>query len=139
MLLLDTHYYLWLMEGGEKASKNKSLTKEIEKLIPKKEILVSAISLWEIAMLASKGRIQISEPIENWLEESLQAPGIRLVQLNPKIVADSVNLPGKFHSDPSDRLIVATARVMGARLVTADKLIQKYGKAGNLKLFSLAK
>jgi PIN domain nuclease of toxin-antitoxin system len=137
MLLLDTHYYLWMMEGNEKVSKNQRLQKEIEKRIPKKEILVSEISHWEIAMLASKGRIQISEPIEIWLEESLKAPGIRSIHLTPKIIADSVNLPSGFHADPSDRLIVATARVMDAQIVTQDKLIQKYGRSGNVKIFPL--
>ena len=128
MLLLDTHYLIWLMEGNERITKNQRLIKDIEKRIPKKEILVSEISLWEIAMLSIKGRIKISEPIEKWMDEALKAPGIRSIHLTPKIIADSVNLPSGFHADPSDRLIVATARVMDAQIVTQDKLIQKYGR-----------
>lgn len=89
---------------------------------------------WEIAMLQSKGRIQISEPLESWLEKSINAPGIRAINLSPKIIAESVNLPGDFHSDPSDRLIVASARVYGATLVTQDQQIKKYGKNGYIKV-----
>jgi len=134
MILLDTHYFLWMMEGHEKVSKNPSLLKEISKRIAMREILVSEISLWEIAMLQSKGRIQISEPLESWLEKSINAPGIRAINLSPKIIAESVNLPGDFHSDPSDRLIVASARVYGATLITQDQQIQKYGKNGYIKV-----
>ena len=134
MILLDTHFFLWMMEGHEKVSKNPSLLKEISKRIAMREILVSEISLWEIAMLQSKGRIQISEPLESWLEKSINAPGIRAINLSPKIIAESVNLPGDFHSDPSDRLIVASARVYGATLVTQDQQIQKYGNNGYIKV-----
>jgi PIN domain nuclease of toxin-antitoxin system len=122
------------MEGHEKVSKNPSLLKEISKRIAMREILVSEISLWEIAMLQSKGRIQISEPLESWLEKSINAPGIRAINLSPKIIAESLNLPGDFHSDPSDRLIVASARVYGATLVTQDQQIKKYGKNGYIKV-----
>jgi len=135
MILLDTHYFLWMMEGNEKITKNTSLQKEITKRISKKEILVSEISLWEIGMLQSKGRIQISEPLEIWLEKSINAPGVRTINLSPKIIAESVNLPGEFHADPSDRLIVASARIYGATLVTRDQLILKYGKTGYIKVF----
>jgi PIN domain nuclease of toxin-antitoxin system len=134
MILLDTHFFLWMMEGHEKVSKNPSLLKEISKRIAMREILVSEISLWEIAMLQSKGRIQISEPLESWLEKSINAPGIRAINLSPKIIAESVNLPGDFHSDPSDRLIVASARVYGATLITQDQQIQKYGSNGYIKV-----
>jgi PIN domain nuclease of toxin-antitoxin system len=89
---------------------------------------------WEIAKLQSKGRIQISEPLESWLEKSINAPGIRAINLSPKIIAESLNLPGDFHSDPSDRLIVASARVYGATLITQDQQIQKYGKNGYIKV-----
>jgi PIN domain nuclease of toxin-antitoxin system len=125
------------MEGDEHVTKNQKLVKEIQKSIPQKEILISEISLWEIAMLSSKNRIQISEPLEDWLEQTLKAPGIRSINLTPKIIADSMNLPDPFHADPSDRLIVATARVLGAILVTEDKLIHKYAKSGNVKTFPL--
>lgn len=139
MLILDTHYFLWLMEGNERVTRNHRLLSEIEQCIPKKEILISEISLWEIAMLAVKGRIILSEPLDAWMTQSLRAPGIQSINLTPKIIADSVNLPGEFHSDPSDRIIVASARVLGATLVTQDKQIIKYGKLGNVKTFPLSK
>ncbi|EMJ96838.1 type II toxin-antitoxin system VapC family toxin [Leptospira alstonii] len=135
MILLDTHAFVWLMEGDAKITKNKKLVGLIEKNIPTQTIFVSEISAWEIAMLESKGRIKLNEPIEDWLEQAFSAPGIKSINLTPKIIVDSVNLPGKFHADPSDRLIVSTSRLLGAELITADKEIIRYSKSGYLKVF----
>ena len=60
---------------------------------------------------------------------------VRAINLSPQIIAESVNLPGDFHSDPSDRLNVASARIYGAILVTQDQQIQKYGKNGYIRVF----
>lgn len=87
-------------------------------------------------MLESKKRIILSEPVELWLDQSLKAPGISNIPLSTKIIVDSVRLPGKFQADPSDRLIVSTARVMEAELITMDKEIIRYGKLGHVKVFS---
>ncbi len=139
MILLDTHAFVWLMEGDTKITKNKKLVALIEKNIPSQSIFVSEISAWEIAMLESKGRIKLNEPIEDWLEQAFNAPGLKSINLTPKIIVDSVNLPGKFHADPSDRLIVATSRVLGAELITVDKEIIRYSKSGYLKVFNFNK
>ncbi len=136
MILLDTHVFLWMMEADPRIIKNKKLVGLIQKNIPTQTILVSEISGWEIAMLESKGRIKLNEPIAFWLEEAFNAPGIKSINLTPRIIADSVNLPGKFNSDPSDRLIVATSRILGAELVTVDKEIIRYSKLGYLKVFN---
>ena len=124
------------MEGHEKITKNRKLVELIQKSIPSQGILISEISLWEIAILESKGRIKLSEPLEDWLENALVAPGVRSVNLSPKIISDSVKLPGKFHADPSDRLIVSTARVFGFLLITQDKEIIRYSKTGYVKVFN---
>ncbi|AKP26139.1 hypothetical protein LIMHP_09405 [Leptospira interrogans serovar Manilae] len=117
-------------------TKNKKLVNLIQKNIPSQSICVSEISTWEIAMLEMKGRIKLTEPIKIWLREALSAPGIKSINLTPKIVTDSVNLPGKFHSD---RLIVSTSRILGAELITYDKEIIRYSKAGYIKVFNSTK
>jgi PIN domain nuclease of toxin-antitoxin system len=91
---------------------------------------IAGISLWETAMLCAKGRLKLNAPVLEWLESALRMPGLSVVQMDPRIAVDSSFLPGAFHGDPTDRLITATARVLGCRLVTFDHEILDYGKAG---------
>ena len=76
-------------------------------------IWVSAISCWEVAKLVERGRLELPRPLEEWLDLALGYPGIRLADLSPEVAAASTRLPGKFHRDPADQIIVATARVNG--------------------------
>jgi PIN domain nuclease of toxin-antitoxin system len=96
-------------------------------------LYVSAITPWEIAMLVSKERLAFTQEVGVWLRTALNMPGIQMVPLSVDISVASTQLPGDFHADPADRIIVASARQMGATLVTADKLILAYSKAGHLK------
>ena len=86
-------------------------------------------------MLVAKGRLGVSVPVRDWIEQAqksevasdaLAYPGIRLIELSPQIAVDSTQLPGTFHKDPADQMIVATARVLGCPLVTMDGLILQY-------------
>jgi len=126
-IVLDTHTFLWLMLGKELSQKIQSL---IETSAQNKELYLSAISLWEIAMLENKGRIILSEPCLLWLQQATSIPGLNLVPLSAEISVDSVNLPKSFHGDPADRIIVATARQFNAVLFTRDKKILSYAKEG---------
>lgn len=81
--------------------------------------IVPAISIWEVAMLASKNRIDLKPDVDRWIRENLQPP-VRLEPLHPEISLESCRLPD-FHGDPADRLIVATALVLGVPLITADR------------------
>jgi PIN domain nuclease of toxin-antitoxin system len=83
--------------------------------------------LWEVAMLDSKGRIGLGIPCEDWLHHASTAPGISVSPLSLDVAMESCRLPKEFHSDPADRIIVATARVLGATLVTADQKIIDFG------------
>ncbi len=85
-------------------------------------------------MLESKGRIQIPINCLDWVNKALQAPGILLAPITPKIAIESSRLPGKFHGDPADRLIVATARILDATLITHDKKLIAYGAQKNLNI-----
>ena len=97
---------------------------------------VSVISVWEIALLASKGRIRLGMPVKEWVESALNRPGLVLTDLDAGIAIESCSLPGAFHADPADRLLVATARLNNAIIVTRDQRILKYGKQGHLKVMA---
>jgi PIN domain nuclease of toxin-antitoxin system len=84
---------------------------------------VSVISIWELAMLEKRGRPM---NVRTWVEQALSKPGIAVAPLTPEIAIESVHLPGEIHGDPADRMLVATARVLGATLVTKDAQLIRY-------------
>jgi PIN domain nuclease of toxin-antitoxin system len=84
-----------------------------------------AISCWEVAKLVELGRLQLSIAVDRWLAWALQQP-IQLLPLTPEVAVGSTQLPGNFHRDPADQLIVATARHYDCPLVTLDRLIRAY-------------
>lgn len=126
-LLLDTHYWIWL-QTGEKGRVSTISLKAIEEAVSDGRLLVSVMSIWELGMLESKGRLELSMPVEEWVRVALATPGLTLAPLTPEIALESTRLPGAFHADPSDRIIVATARKMSARLLTSDEKILRYGR-----------
>lgn len=87
---------------------------------------ISAISCWEVAKLVERGRLNLPCPIDEWFTQALAYPGMQLLELTPKICVESTQLPGDFHRDPADQIIVATARVYGCPLVTMDSKILNY-------------
>ena len=129
--LLDSHALVWLMDGNERLGK-KSRTL-IQQSAQADTLYVSAITPWEIAMLVSKGRLTLVQEVGEWLRIAISLPGVRVAPLSVDVSVASTRLPGDFHSDPADRIIVATARHLGATLVTQDKLILDYSKSGHVK------
>ena len=87
---------------------------------------VSVISCCEIAWLVAGGKFKINHPVAEWFALALDYAGVQLIDLSPEISIEANNLPGTFHKDPADRIIVATARVMGCELLTADRQILDY-------------
>ncbi len=87
---------------------------------------VSAISCWEISKLAEYGRIELPLPLKKWFGDALSYPGLELIELTPEIAIESTRLPGDFHRDPADQIIVASARICDCVLVTSDRKIIKY-------------
>ena len=90
------------------------------------EVIISAISAWEIAMLIDKGRLVLSMDVESWLSEAAQIEGVHFMPVDVEIGIKATMLPGEFHKDPADRMIVATARNLAAPLITADEKIISY-------------
>ena len=123
MIVLDTHIWVWWVHGDP------SLTRVQREVVEAHEAAglgVSAISCWEVAKLVEYKRLVLPCPTLEWLDQALAYPGVRLLDLSPRIATDSTELPGEFHKDPADQIIVATARVHGAPLLTADERILKY-------------
>ena len=123
MIVLDTHVWVWWVHGDER------LTETQAEMIEANEtniIGVSAISCWEIAKLVEYGRLELPCSLREWFEQALSYPGIRLLELTPEVAIESTQLPGEFHRDPADQIIVATARVHGCSLVTSDSKLLKY-------------
>src|SRR4051794_19845843 len=116
LLLLDTHYWIWFHFGIREQFAPRFLT-TLQEAAGAGLLLVSVISVWEVGLLESKGRLQLYAPCEEWVKEALAIPGLSLTPLTPEIALDSTRLPGSFHGDPADRIIAATARRMGARLL----------------------
>ena len=119
--LLDTHVLLWWLGDRDRLSVGqRRLLDSADAGTP---LLVSDISLWEVAMLHSLGRIRLSIPLREWLEKAAAPPLVRRQGVSPAIAAEVASLPDSFHRDPADRILVATARVLGATLLTQDRRI----------------
>ena len=84
------------------------------------------MSCWEAAKLVERGRLTLPLPVGEWMSQALSYPGMRLLDLSPQIAVGSTQLPGTFHRDPADQIIVATARIYNCSLVTLDQNIRAY-------------
>ncbi len=123
VIILDTHIWIWWVHGSGQ------LTQDYRDYIQAHEadgLGISAISCWEAAKLVEVGKIHLSLPIEKWLTMALAYPGIRFLALSPQVAVESTLLPGPFHRDPADQIIVATARLYASPLVTRDQKIRDY-------------
>jgi len=123
MIVLDTHIWVWWVHGSQQ------LTAAQTQIIQANEtdaIGVSAISVWEVAKLVENHRLELPCSLQEWFDQALGYPGIRLMALTPAIAIESARLPGEFHRDPADQLIVASARLCACPLVTSDRRILTY-------------
>lgn len=129
--LLDTHVLIWLLRDAEKISE--TVYAQIQDAADADSLVVSAITPWEIGVLVAKKRIDLGADVMAWIDAALNLPGIRLQPLLPEIAVASTRLPGEIHSDPADRILVATTRHIGATLITADEHLLRYAAQGNLR------
>ncbi len=129
MIVIDTHIWVWWVDDNSLLTrKHREWLEEFQSQC----IGVSIVSCWEIAKLVEKNRLNFSCSIREWLETALAYPGVRLLNLTLPIILDSTQLTG-FHSDPFDQMIVATARIQGCPLLTADGKILSYSGVETLK------
>ena len=121
-LLLDTHVWIWSQERPER------LGRRTAKLLltPRHVNRVCTISTLEVARLLAAGHIALSMPLRDWVEQSLAALSAETVPVTHEVAAEAYSLPGRFHSDPADRVLVAAARLYSSTLLTADDRILGY-------------
>ena len=123
MILLDTHIWWWAL------SETKQLSEKAINLIsatPPNHRTIASISIWEFSMMVTRGRIKLKISPEEWLDYAINRTGLNVIALSPNIALESCRLPGNFHNDPADRIIVATCRVHKIKLITKDKKIINY-------------
>ena len=123
MILLDTHVLVWFAEGHP--SLGPRTTRLTDAALRRDEVLVAAVSFWEIAVLLAKARLQMDLSPMAFRQKVLEQ-GVREMTLTGAIGIAAAELPA-FHDDPADRMIVATALSLDARLATADRRILGWG------------
>ncbi|MHB8529609.1 MAG: type II toxin-antitoxin system VapC family toxin [Caulobacteraceae bacterium] len=128
-ILLDTCAALWLANDELDGKSEALITDSGEQGLA----FVSPISAWEIGLLVSRGRLALSRSPEDWFDE-LMASKLSLAPMPPKILIQSSALPGTPPRDPADRIIAATARAFGYRVITRDRELFAYGDAGHLEV-----
>ena len=130
MIVLDTQIWVWWVHGDSR------LTDQQNQWLQQYEsqgLGVNAISCWEVAKLVECHRLMLPCPVADWMSQALAYPGVRLLELSPDIAIESTQLPGTFHRDPADQIIVATARIYNCSLLTADTKILSYPHVNVLK------
>jgi len=130
-IMLDTHVLLWSLLKPEELSND--IKQYISYAQENSQLFISSISLWEIAMFKFKKRINIYEPIKDFLESITDINGLLVKDITYNIAAESISLTDDFHGDPADRIIVATARCLGATLLTRDQKILEWADLGHIK------
>lgn len=131
LLLLDTHVLVWSIENSPKLGR--AIKGILNEAARQRRISISAITPWEIALLVSKNRLELYRDVLEWMRDALAMPGVSLVPLEPEIAVESTRLPWEIHPDPADRILVATARRLGATLVTADGALLEFSVKGYFK------
>ncbi|WP_341789155.1 MULTISPECIES: type II toxin-antitoxin system VapC family toxin [unclassified Rickettsia] len=134
-LVLDTHVLLWSLLQPKELSDD--IKHKINLAQENSQLFLSSISLWEIAMLSFKKRINIYEPIKDFLNSITDINGLAIKDISSEIAAESISLMDDFHGDPADRIIVATAKCLGATLLTRDQKILTWAKLGHIKSISI--
>jgi len=124
MIVLDTHAWLWFTSNP--AVLSKKAKKTIDAAVKEKNVLVSSISAWEVALLVKHKRLKLSMDVTDWIAISENLPFIQFIPVSNSIAVRSVYLPQPLHADPADRIIIATALANGASIVTKDKKISDY-------------
>jgi PIN domain nuclease of toxin-antitoxin system len=131
-VLLDTHVWIWWLTGqADLPSRERAA---LDALAERELPILSAISLWESRMLHCKGRLRLQVPFDRWLREASAPDVVRIAPLDQDVVLGLLDLPRRFHGDPADRIIVATARVLDLTLATHDRKIRR---ARIVRLWSL--
>jgi PIN domain nuclease of toxin-antitoxin system len=124
LVILDTHVWLWWLHDPEQLSAKAA--KRIREAERRESLRVSAISVWEVAVKSQLGKLSLPMEINSWFEKAESYPGCVIEPLSPSDALASTQLPGDFHKDPADRILIAMARRYGVPLITSDRRIRSY-------------
>lgn len=123
-IVLDTHAWVWWVTGDRRLSRR--ATDTIRAAAEADTLLLSTISIWEVAKKVEKRQLVLDRSVRDWLHEAIARPGMTLAEMTPTILIHSCDLPQPFHGDPADQIIVATARQQRAAVVTKDDRMRRY-------------
>ena len=123
-IVLDTHAWLWW--AAEDPRLSAAARRAINRSLETEEVLLSLISVWELAKKVEKRQLVLDRPVGQWIDKAVMREGLQLVELTRPVLIASCQLPAPFHGDPADQIIVATARDREATLVTKDAQIRGY-------------
>lgn len=123
-ILLDTHAWLWWAAEDRRLSRRAGAA--IRKAQDSESLWVSMISMWELGKKIEKGQLALDRPLDDWLDAALAAPGLHVAELTRPVLVESCRLLQPFHGDPADQILVSTARIHGAAIVTRDERIRNY-------------
>lgn len=123
MIVLDTHIWVWWVSQPQLLSEK--VQRAIRSGIQEKKIFLSCISAWEVAMLVKKERLKLTMSAEDWIRKSENLSFLTFLPVDNTILLRSISLPEKINNDPADRIIIATALLLGAMLITKDSKIRK--------------
>jgi len=129
-LLLDTHTAIWIVRNERLAPRAVEAMNTAHQEAG--TVFVSPITAWEVGLLVARNRLNLLMTPQRWFARLLSLPGVQLAELSPDILMASSFLPGDPPRDPADRIILATARDLGATLITRDQALLKYGQDGQV-------
>lgn len=118
--LLDTHAWLWWLRRDDRLGA--ASLEHLDAFDVDNRPCISGISLWEVAMLVERGRIELTTPLRDWLDAASHPRTVRIVPISAAIAAETATLPHALR-DPADRIVVATSRIFGLALLTHDRAI----------------
>lgn len=131
-LLLDTHAAIWITRNAPLAA---GAEERINNAVQAgTTVYVSPITAWEVGLLVSRNRLRLLMTPPRWFASLLSVPGVQLAELSAEVLIASSFLPGKPPNDPADRILAATARELGATLVTRDRALLDYASAGQISV-----
>lgn len=128
--LLDTHAWVWWATHDKRLSSRAAST--IRRAATHEDLWISLISVWEVAKKVEKGQLSLDRPLDRWLDEAVSSPGLGVWEMTRPVLVESCGLPQPFHGDPADQIVVATARLHGAVVVTRDERIRRYSHVRSL-------
>lgn len=123
MIVLDTHVLVWWVSGGTRLTGR--ARRALDGALRRGPVIASAVSIFEIATAVRRGRLELGVALDQWFADLLLLPEVRIEPVSAEIAQAAGQLPEPISSDPADRLIAATARLLKARLITADERLRK--------------